>query len=160
MATPKKRKPKTAGRKTRYRPENATIARALIAGGMTQEQAMVAMDISKRSWYNWKERYPEFMHAITNTNEENIRLVEKSLLKRALGYEYKETQTTYEEDGSRVKKSKKVLNKTQAPSDVAIQFFLTNKKPKDWKRIPDENQEQQPAVPIPVTFNVDRKSVV
>ena len=154
MATPKKRKPQVAGRKTRYRPENATIAKALIAGGMTQEQAMVAMDISNGTWFNWKKSHPEFLEAITDSDEEKFLNVEKSLYKRAIGYEYKETHTSIEKDGERVKKVQKVITKQQAASDTAIMFFLTNKRPQNWKRMPDENQQDNDAPVIPIQVQV------
>lgn len=154
MATPKKRNPQKAGRKTRYRPENATIAKALIMGGMTQEQAAEAMQVSEKTWYNWKNRHPEFLQAITNSDDEMVRIAEKSLLKRVTGYEWKEKQVSQEDGKDGVKKSQKLITRTQAPSDTAIMFLLTNRAPERWSRSPEASTQIVDAPVVPITLTV------
>ena len=52
------------------------------------------------------------------------------MLKRALGYEFKETTQELTEDGMRVTK---VITKQQAPDTTAQIFWLKNRKPDEWR---------------------------
>ncbi len=52
------------------------------------------------------------------------------MLKRALGYEFKEITQELTEDGMRVTK---VITKQQAPDTTAQIFWLKNRKPEEWR---------------------------
>jgi len=55
---------------------------------------------------------------------------EKSLLKRALGYDYEEMKVTVDESGQKkVEKTKKHVK----PDTTAQIFWLKNRKPDKWK---------------------------
>ena len=79
----------------------------------------------------WKENYPELMKILEENNEYYDDKVEQALLKRALGYEYEETEIVASKDGktSKVKKTKKEV----PPDTTAIIFWLKNRNPKKWR---------------------------
>lgn len=68
--------------------------------------------------------------------------IENKLLERAMGYDYEETETFFEEkDGKQVKKIKKI--KKHAPPDVsAIIFWLKNRKPEQWRKMSPEFKDK------------------
>ncbi len=96
----------------------------------------------------WKERYPEFRHALTDPKAVVDERVVSLLLKRAEGYEITETKF-YEEttpahqvmnrEGDMVtipavtKTHKEVTKKQLAPNMSAIIFWLKNRQPNVWR---------------------------
>ena len=90
--------------------------------------------IAEGTLYNWINKYSEISESLKKGKEVIDREVENALLKRALGYEYEEVQTTIEDtDGKQRKKI--IKTKRHIPSDTtAIAIWLNNRKPDDWKR--------------------------
>jgi len=54
----------TAGRPTLYDPSYCDEVRALGALGKSVEQISTKLGVSLRVLYDWKEKYPEFLHAL------------------------------------------------------------------------------------------------
>ena len=112
------------------------LARALARDGYIDTEIAKFLNISKKTLNVWKKTYPDFYSALQAGKLEVDLLVEDSLLKRALGYEYEETEITATKDGAikegkpmRVKKTKKFL----APDVTAQIFWLKNRQPKTWR---------------------------
>lgn len=115
----------SVGRPTKYRPEFVEQAVQLCRDeGYTDEQLAATFKISTKQLYVWKNKYSEFREAINSSKEAfDTRVVENSLLKRAMGYEYKETITVR---GEVVKAVKKLM----APDVPVCIFWLKNRNPK------------------------------
>lgn len=102
--------------------------------GLINKQIAHNIGIAEGTLYNWINKYSEISESLKKGKEVIDREVENALLKRALGYEYEEVQTTIEDtDGKQRKKI--IKTKRHIPSDTtAIAIWLNNRKPDDWKR--------------------------
>lgn len=105
--------------------------------GLIDEQIAHNMGVATSTFYEWKKKYPEFSEALKSGKTIVDTQVENALLKKALGYEYKET--TY-----RNGKVDKIVVKQMAPDTTAQIFWLKNRKPEIWNKkddIPDDNSK-------------------
>ena len=122
------------GRKTDYdQKRHPVLANALARNGYTEEQMAKFLGISNATFATWKKRHPEFLEALKTSKDEVDFQVENSLLKRALGFEYEETEITGGKDGKpvKVKKTKKVV----APDTTACIFWLKNRQKERWRDV-------------------------
>lgn len=103
----------------------------------TIEEICKNVGINKQTYYDWKEKYPEFFDAIKNAqlkfNQNVVIEAKKSLMKKIKGYEVEEKHVTMVEskpDSNGISKPKikeqKVIKKHIAPDTTAIIFSLTN----------------------------------
>ena len=124
-------KKSNAGRKTLY---NANYHPKLVylcaQQGMTDTQAAEYMGISERTLNYWKKQHEEFLQAYKNGSDEKSEKVVGALFKRALGYDYEETELIEDDKGGVITKVKK---KHMAANPVSIFFWLTNKRPDEWR---------------------------
>jgi hypothetical protein len=120
---PKKRKP---GRPpTKYSPEAVQKFKDLTQEGKTMRQIGDIMDVSPNTLVTWKNKDLELRVAINKFRNEIDEQVEAGLFKRATGYTYREEFVT--RDGVQE------LTKHTPPDVQAIQFWLKNRKSKDWR---------------------------
>jgi len=98
--------------------------------GLTDKQVAHNMNIAESTLHEWKKKYSVLSESLKRGKEVVDRQVENALLKRALGYEFKETTQELTEDGMRVTK---VITKLQAPDTTAQIFWLKNRKPHEWR---------------------------
>lgn len=98
--------------------------------GLTDKQVAYNMNIAESTLHEWKKKYSVLSESLKRGKEVVDRQVENALLKRALGYEFKETTQELTEDGMRVTK---VITKQQAPDTTAQIFWLKNRKPHEWR---------------------------
>lgn len=98
--------------------------------GLTDKQVAHNMNIAESTLHEWKKKYSVLSESLKRGKEVIDRQVENALLKRALGYEFKETTQELTEDGMRVTK---VITKQQAPDTTAQIFWLKNRKPQEWR---------------------------
>jgi hypothetical protein len=103
-----------AGRPTKYKPEYARVAKALLKAGHTVPELAEVFDISVSTVWLWRSTHPEFMQAFSESNEFCDRRAEASLYQRVTGYDYPDT---------------KVFNNNGTPLIVPI-----------WKHIPPDPQ--------------------
>lgn len=115
--------------------------------GSTQKDAAEKAGIHIDTFHEWVNTKPEFSEAVhrakENARTNAIAKVERSLLDRALGFEYEEVRTEYESKPNDDPKSKEKYvpvikkqsrTKKRVVQDVeAIKFFLTNQDPQKWK---------------------------
>ena len=98
--------------------------------GLIDEKIAKNMGISRSTLNVWKTKYPDISDALKKGKEVIDRQVENALLKRTLGYEYKEIKEK-EEDGvitERITTIKQVI-----PDTTAQIFWLKNRKPDKWR---------------------------
>lgn len=97
--------------------------------GLTDEQIAKNIGISIATLYNWKRDYLEILEALKRGKEVVDIQVENALLKRALGYSYKEVKTEISDEGKKV-----ITTVKEVIPDVTAQiFWLKNRKPEEWK---------------------------
>src|SRR5699024_2335084 len=115
--------------------------------GLTDAQVAHNIGIAVGTLYEWKKRYPEFDEALKRGKVVVDREVENALLKRALGFEYEETETIVEDDGHGNSKRKvRRIQKKAVPDTTAAIFWLKNRKPAEWRdRI---NQEHSGGIQV------------
>lgn len=118
-------------KKTEFDKNKLEEFKSLSKKGYTERELAKKFDISVKQLAEWKETYPELMKILEENEEYFDDKVEQALLKRALGYEYEETEIVASKDGktSRVKKIKKEV----PPDTTAIIFWLKNRNPKKWR---------------------------
>lgn len=100
--------------------------------GLNNEQIAENMGIVISTLYEWQKNYSVFSDALKRGKEVVDRQVENALLKRALGYTYKEvTKEVNEKTGELV--VTKEVTKEVVPDTTAQIFWLKNRKPKEWR---------------------------
>lgn len=110
--------------------------------GLTEEQIAHNMGIRRETLIEWKKKYPNISNTLKRGKEIIDRQVENALLKRALGYSYKETTRELIFDNGTGKtefKITKEVEKEVVPDTTAQIFWLKNRKPEEWR----EKQEVQ-----------------
>lgn len=98
--------------------------------GATDEEIAKRLGISYSTFKEYKKEFSVFSAALKETKEIVDAQVENALLKRALGYEYKEV-TKKVVDGEL--KVTKVITKQVVPDTTAQIFWLKNREPSKWR---------------------------
>lgn len=99
--------------------------------------------ISKSTFYEWLESYPDFSDSLKKARKEFretiVQTLEQSLWKRAAGYEVEEVKNEYRtlKDGSKVLVKSSKITKHFPPDTGALIFALTNLDPENWKNKQD-----------------------
>ena len=99
--------------------------------------------ISKSTFYEWLESYPDFSDSLKKARKEFretiVQTLQQSLWKRAAGYEIEESKNEYRtlKDGSKVLVKSSKITKHFPPDTGALIFALTNLDPENWKNRQD-----------------------
>lgn len=101
--------------------------------GMTEEQIAERLGIGYSTLSLYKTKNIELLEALKKGKEELIEELEDSLYRRAMGYEYEETETWLEEVDGVQKKRVKRMRKVAHPDTGALAFALKNLAPDRWK---------------------------
>ncbi|MBD8915964.1 MAG: helix-turn-helix domain-containing protein [Pseudobutyrivibrio sp.] len=104
--------------------------------GLTEEQIAANMGISRSTLSEWKKKHSDISDTLKRGKEVVDRQVENALLKRALGYRYKETTkelVTDKDTGDSELVITKVVEKEVQPDTTAQIFWLKNRKPSIWR---------------------------
>lgn len=104
--------------------------------GLTDEQIAANIGIRAGTLYDWKNRFSDISEALKKGKEVVDRQVENALLKRALGYEYKETtrEPVLNPNTGKVELTvTKTVTKQVVPDTTAQIFWLKNRKPEVWR---------------------------
>lgn len=107
--------------------------------GLTDEQIAENIGCNRTTIYDWKNKHSDISNALKSGRAPVDLQVENALLKRALGYEYEETETIIEvsPDGDKKQRIKKI-KKVALPDTGAAIFWLKNRKPDQWRRVSAE----------------------
>ncbi len=103
--------------------------------GLTDEQIAKNMGIKKSTFYDWLKKYPDISESLKKGKAPVDFEVENALYKRAVGFEYEEVETLYEEVNGEKKKKVKRIKRTALPDTSAIIFWLKNRKPEQWRKM-------------------------
>lgn len=105
----RRKKPKTIGRPSNYRPEYASQAAMLCLRGATDAELARQFDVSEVTINAWKKKHPDFLKSLKAGKEEADAKVAASLYRRAIGTD-------------------------RVPADVtACIFWLKNRRPAEWR---------------------------
>ncbi len=94
----------TAGRPTKYNPDELEHITQLCMLGATDEELAKFLDVNRDTIYEWKKKYPEFTDAIKN------------------GREYADIEV-----------AKSLYSKACKGDVTAIIFWLKNRRPDQWR---------------------------
>jgi len=102
--------------------------------GLTDEQiARCKIGINVATLYAWQKRFPKIRNALKKGKAPIDTMVENALLKRALGYEVEEEIVEMTDGG---KKHMRKVKRHIPPDNVAIIFWLKNRRPDRWRDKP------------------------
>lgn len=104
--------------------------------GLTDEQIASNMGITPKTLYRWKEQYCQICQSLKRGKEVVDIQVENALLKRALGYSYKEVtreKIFNPETGQYELMPTKEVTKEVVPDTTAQIFWLKNRRPEQWR---------------------------
>lgn len=104
--------------------------------GLTDEQIAKNLGIAYSTFREYKKKYSALSAALKKGKEVIDFEVENALLKRALGYSYKEVTKELIKDPLTKKTELKVtkeVTKEVAPDTTAQIFWLKNRKPQEWR---------------------------
>lgn len=109
---------------------------AWVRNGLTDEQIAANIGISRSTLNEWKNRFSDISDTLKRGKEIVDIQVENALLKRALGYTYKETtreaQFNPQTEQYEMVVTKEVT-KEVVPDTTAQIFWLKNRKPEEWR---------------------------
>lgn len=89
-----------------------------------------SLEISERTFYNWRSRYPEFLQALKSGKDEADERVVASLYKRATGFEHESVKIFCNKDGEVTQ----VPYREYVVPDVTAQiFWLKNRRKEEWR---------------------------
>ena len=124
-------------------PENLILLQGWARNGLTDEQIAKNMGISRSTLAEWKKKYSDISDTLKKGKDVVDIEVENALLKKALGYSYKETTKELSVD-KQTGESKLVVTKEVtkhiAPDTAAGIFWLKNRRPDEWRdRVQEDN---------------------
>ncbi|WP_142414404.1 transposase [Hathewaya massiliensis] len=100
--------------------------------GLTDEQIAKNLGIGLTTFYKYKKEHSELSEVLKKGKEVIDFEVENALLKRALGYRYKEVTKEISEVTGELEVTKEV-EKEVLPDTTAQIFWLKNRKPQEWR---------------------------
>nr|DAK98163.1 MAG TPA: terminase small subunit [Caudoviricetes sp.] len=131
--------------------EKLTLLSGWARDGLTDEQIAHNMGISRSTLNEWKKKYSDISDTLKRNKEIVDIQVENALLRRALGYKYKETtreriidtgqkkrhggESELTEDIGKMVITKEVI-KEVVPDTTAQIFWLKNRRPDKWRDRP------------------------
>jgi hypothetical protein len=118
-----------AGRPSDYRDEFVEQAEKLSLLGATDIQMADFFGVSERTFNTWKHTHPDFLQSIKVAKEVADKNVERSLYRKAVGYEF-ESEKVFCNEGA---VTRVPIREIVPPSDTAIIFWLKNRKSSEWR---------------------------
>lgn len=115
--------------------DNLILIESWAREGLTNEQIAKNIGINTDTFYTWRKKYPDISEALKKGKAPIDFEVENALLKRALGFEYEETETVFEDVDGKPKKRIKKTVKYVPPDTSACIFWLKNRKPNHWRKM-------------------------
>lgn len=114
-----------------------------VAKGATQKEVAEKLEISQDRLIKYKKEHLEFAESIDIPRGAIDDEVEAALYKRCKGYDYEEvTKWQTIGPGGKIIWLEKRTTKHLPPDPSSIQFWLTNRRKPEWKRMPDTVTEE------------------
>ena len=109
--------------------------RIWIAKGATHKEVADKLHVSVQALYKWKTLHEELKDALESPRGFADDKVEAALFKRATGYDYEEeTQWQTIGPGGKIIWLTRKTKKHLPPDPSSIQFWLRNRRPKEWNK--------------------------
>jgi len=118
------------GRPTAYKPEYAAQAEKLSLLGATDIQIADFFGVSERTLNTWKLKHPKFLQSLKSGKDEADVMVERSLYRRAIGFEYDAVKIFCSKEGL---VTEVPFREVVPPDTTACIFWLKNRKRDDWR---------------------------
>ena len=119
-------------------PEGLALLETWARTGLPDREIARRMGLRPGALNRWRRRYPALAGELAHRRAETEDLVEDALLRRALGYESRETRTELSAKGER----KEVTTVKQVGPDLsAIALWLKKRRPERWG---DESRPERP----------------
>ena len=126
-------------------PESLALLTAWAREGLDYAQMATNMGISESTFREWRKKYPALSAAVKHGRAHAIAEIENALHKRAAGYTVaiqkmvKVRHVDYDEmTGRKIRETEELvatIEEQHVPPDTTAQiFYLTNRKPDEWKR--------------------------
>ena len=131
-----------------FKPEHCLVAKAMCKMGALDHEIAEEIGISNKTFYRWKAKHIEFATAIERGKEVADKMVEQSLFKNAVGYEYEEEEAKVVGNGPHAVLQKTFVRKTKHGETSAQSLWLRNRKPDQWR----ERQESVQKIEISDRF--------
>ena len=142
------------------------LVEAWARDGLTDEQIAHNLGIGTATYYEYKNKYPEFAEALKNGKDDIDVEVENALLKRAMGYEYEEVtkeplynpvtgEPILDENGDPKIVVTKVVKKFVNPDTTAQIFWLKNRRPQAWRDKQEVDVGNKDGKPFETSSKVD-----
>ena len=125
-------------------PDNLLLLQAWARDGLTNEQIAANIGISQVTLYDWLRRFPDISNALKRGKAVVDIEVENALYKSAVGFEYEEEVALKRRDanGNEWAEVRKI-KKYQPPIITAQIYWLKNRKPKQWRDKPIDEEVSQ-----------------
>lgn len=116
--------------------------RIWVAKGATIKEIAGKLNTTEKSLYAWKHDHSELRDALEAPRGDVDTSVECALYKRCIGYDYEEvTRWQTIGRGGELIWLEKRTTKHLPPDPNSIQFWLTNRRNGEWKRMPEPAEE-------------------
>lgn len=125
-------------------PANLAKLTEWAANGLTYEQIAKNISIAKCTLNRWRKKYPTIECALSRGRGTAEEEVISSLFRRCTGYDWEERRTKKltSKDGKDLGVTEKTVITHHVPGDVKAQvFWLTNRKPEEWKTKREESAD-------------------
>ena len=107
-----------------------------LRSGATEEQICKNLGISQQTFYKYKQEYTEFLELLKKGRENLVEQLRGALIKKALGFEYKESKRiTKYEDGNEIIQTEE-YTKQSLPDVAAANLLLKNYDKENWSNDP------------------------
>ncbi len=118
------------GRPSSYRTEYAEQTAKLARLGATDIEIADFFEVSEQTINAWKNSFPEFLESLKAGKEEADQRVERSLYRRALGFEHEAVKIFCGKDGQ---VTQVPYREIVPPDTTACIFWLKNRKKAEWR---------------------------
>lgn len=121
--------PASGGRPSKFDGIDLDSVALLAKRGWTDAEMAEFFKVNRDTWYEWKNRHPEFSEALKDWKVEADARVERTLYEKATGYEHPEEKIFCNEGV--ITRAETV--KHYAPDTTAAIFWLKNRQPEQWR---------------------------
>lgn len=125
--------------------EALAIIEGMCHNGLTDEDIAKNIGISRKTLYNWRQKYSEIEEAMKHGKDIADIIVENALYRRATGHSLKTVTVdeVLDEDGKPTgNKQRRTVIKEISPDTSAIIWWLKNRKGEQWRDKPTEIVEE------------------
>lgn len=115
-----------------------------VAKGATQQEVAEKLGVALSTLKLWKGKYPALMTALQAPQGDIDDQVEAALYRRCMGYDYEEVTRwqTIGRNGELIWLERRATRHLP-PDPSSVQFWLTNRRPQEWKRMPETKAEEK-----------------